>query len=102
MTDATQTLKTVSVTKGSSWIDVRDVGLAHALALEKEDAGGKRLLVSAGPYIWQDFSDYLKQCQNKFRVLRNIQLMQSMTSIRSRTPTYPKGFLILTEVGLLT
>jgi nucleoside-diphosphate-sugar epimerase len=40
----------------SAWVDVRDLALAHILALQKEDAGGKRLLVCAGPYILQDFS----------------------------------------------
>ena len=40
---------------GSSWVDVRDVGLAHTLALGKPDAGGERLIVSAGPFKWQDW-----------------------------------------------
>jgi len=40
---------------GSSWIDVRDLGLAHALALEKEAAGGERIIVSAGPFLWQNW-----------------------------------------------
>jgi nucleoside-diphosphate-sugar epimerase len=33
---------------GGSWVDVRDLGLAHALALEKEAAGGERIIVTAG------------------------------------------------------
>jgi hypothetical protein len=40
---------------GAAWIDVRDLGLAHQLALEKEEAGGERLIVSAGTFKWQDF-----------------------------------------------
>jgi nucleoside-diphosphate-sugar epimerase len=59
---------------GSSWVDVRDLGLAHALALEKGPAGGERIIVSAGksrfvctvliesllvlligPFMWQDW-----------------------------------------------
>jgi hypothetical protein len=40
---------------GAAWIDVRDLGLAHQLALEKNLAGGKRLIVSAGTFKWQDF-----------------------------------------------
>ncbi|KAJ7162469.1 hypothetical protein C8R46DRAFT_348925 [Mycena filopes] len=42
---------------GSSWVDVRDLGRAHTLALLKDAAGGERILVSAGPYVWQDFLD---------------------------------------------
>lgn len=39
----------------SSFIDVRDLGLAHVLALEKEAAGGERVITSSGPYNWQDW-----------------------------------------------
>ena len=35
-------------TIGSAWIDVRDLGLAHVLAAQKEEAGGERVIVSAG------------------------------------------------------
>jgi nucleoside-diphosphate-sugar epimerase len=42
---------------GTCWIDVRDLAEAHALALEKEAAGGERILVSAGLWKWQDFID---------------------------------------------
>lgn len=42
-------------TSGSSWIDVRDLGEAHALALQKDAAGGERMIVSAGLYKWQDW-----------------------------------------------
>lgn len=45
-----------AVTGSSAWVDVRDLALAHTLALQKEDAGGKRLLVCAGSCILQDFS----------------------------------------------
>ncbi|KIP03369.1 hypothetical protein PHLGIDRAFT_110983 [Phlebiopsis gigantea 11061_1 CR5-6] len=37
------------------WVDVRDVGLAHALALEKPAAGGERIIVAGSPYIWQEW-----------------------------------------------
>jgi len=40
---------------GSSWIDVRDLAMAHCLALEKEAAGGQRTLVTAGAFMWQDW-----------------------------------------------
>ncbi|KAF7970721.1 hypothetical protein HWV62_23212 [Athelia sp. TMB] len=39
----------------SSWIDVRDLAEAHKLALETAEAGGERLIISAGPYRWQDW-----------------------------------------------
>ncbi|KAG6884850.1 hypothetical protein C0993_007783 [Termitomyces sp. T159_Od127] len=42
---------------GSSYIDVRDAAEAHTLALEKDAAGGERIIISAGPYIWQDWLD---------------------------------------------
>ncbi|GLB36862.1 putative D-lactaldehyde dehydrogenase [Lyophyllum shimeji] len=44
-------------TQGASWIDVRDVAEAHVLALEKEAAGGERIIISAGSYVWQDWVD---------------------------------------------
>jgi nucleoside-diphosphate-sugar epimerase len=39
----------------SAWVDVRDISEAHVLALEKEEAGGERIFISAGSYVWQDF-----------------------------------------------
>ncbi|KAJ3521179.1 hypothetical protein NM688_g9052 [Phlebia brevispora] len=42
-------------TVGSSWIDVRDLAHAHVLAIQKEAAGGNRIIVSEGPYKWQDW-----------------------------------------------
>ena len=31
-----------------SWVDVRDIAEAHVVALEKPEAGGERILFSAG------------------------------------------------------
>jgi len=42
-------------TVGSSWIDARDLGEAHVLAINKEAASGHRIIVSEGPFRWQDF-----------------------------------------------
>ncbi|KAH7884064.1 hypothetical protein F5I97DRAFT_1646596 [Phlebopus sp. FC_14] len=42
---------------GTCWIDVRDLAEAHVLALEKQDAGGHRIIVSGGLWKWQDFID---------------------------------------------
>jgi nucleoside-diphosphate-sugar epimerase len=33
---------------GTCWIDVRDLANAHVISLEKEAAGGERIIVSAG------------------------------------------------------
>ncbi|GJE89213.1 aldehyde reductase [Phanerochaete sordida] len=42
-------------TEGQSWVDVRDLAHAHALALQRPEAGGERIIVSSGPWNWQDF-----------------------------------------------
>lgn len=42
----------------SSYVDVRDLALAHVLALQKPEAGGERIIVSAGPYKWQDWGKH--------------------------------------------
>ncbi|KAJ7232314.1 NAD-P-binding protein [Mycena haematopus] len=42
---------------GGCWIDVRDLALAHVRALEKEAAGGERIIITAGAFAWQDFLD---------------------------------------------
>ncbi|KAJ7737805.1 D-lactaldehyde dehydrogenase [Mycena maculata] len=39
------------------WVDVRDLALAHVRALQKEAAGAERIIVSAGPFLWQDWLD---------------------------------------------
>ncbi|KAF8873079.1 D-lactaldehyde dehydrogenase [Infundibulicybe gibba] len=41
----------------STWVDVRDVAEAQVRALEREEAGGERIMVSAGRYTWQDWLD---------------------------------------------
>lgn len=42
---------------GSCYVDVRDLAEAHRLALEKEKAGGERIIINAGVFKWQDFID---------------------------------------------
>ncbi|KAI5993189.1 hypothetical protein EDC04DRAFT_2910899 [Pisolithus marmoratus] len=42
---------------GTCWVDVRDVAKAHRLALEKQEAGGERIIISSGLFKWQDFID---------------------------------------------
>ncbi|KAL0062381.1 hypothetical protein AAF712_010727 [Marasmius tenuissimus] len=41
----------------SSWVDVRDVAEAHVRALLKQEAGGNRIIVSAGHFNWQEWLD---------------------------------------------
>ena len=43
---------------GGSWVDVRDLAEAHVLALERESAGGQRIIASAGQWIWQEWGEY--------------------------------------------
>lgn len=40
---------------GSEWVDVRDLAEAHTLSLQREAAGGERIIVSGGPWKWQDW-----------------------------------------------
>ncbi|KAF9258739.1 D-lactaldehyde dehydrogenase [Marasmius fiardii PR-910] len=44
-------------TKFTCWVDVRDVAEAHIRALVKEEAGGKRIIVSVEPFFWQEWLD---------------------------------------------
>jgi nucleoside-diphosphate-sugar epimerase len=37
-----------SVAVYNSWVDVRDLAVAHVLALQRPGAGGERLIISAG------------------------------------------------------
>ncbi|KAI1798372.1 NAD(P)-binding protein [Ganoderma leucocontextum] len=39
---------------GTSWVDVRDVAEAHALAFIEPAVGGERIIVSANAFKWQD------------------------------------------------
>ncbi|RPD52415.1 NAD(P)-binding protein [Lentinus tigrinus ALCF2SS1-7] len=49
--------KETLATWGSSWVDVRDVGLAHVLAMQTPGAGGERIIISNDVYKLQDFVD---------------------------------------------
>ncbi|KAF8879131.1 D-lactaldehyde dehydrogenase [Infundibulicybe gibba] len=46
-----------SIPDDRPWADVRDVATAHVLALEKPEAGGERIIISAGPSVWQEWLD---------------------------------------------
>ncbi|KAJ8522802.1 hypothetical protein ONZ45_g648 [Pleurotus djamor] len=44
---------------GSCWVDVRDLAEAHVRALEIPEAGSERVIISAGPYVWQDWRKFI-------------------------------------------
>lgn len=44
-----------------NWIDLRDTALAHVLALEVEEAKGKRLLVADTHKFWQEIRESIDQ-----------------------------------------
>lgn len=56
----------LSPTGNYFWVDVRDIATAHALAIEKPEAAGKRFFVTKGPYnnvevvkiIGEEFPEY--------------------------------------------
>ena len=39
-----------ALSESNSWIDVRDTALAHVLALEKDEAGGQRIITASGAF----------------------------------------------------
>ncbi|KAL5521236.1 hypothetical protein ACEPAG_9159 [Sanghuangporus baumii] len=45
----------------AAWVDVRDVALGHARAIEVPEAGGQRFILSSGMFIWQDWFDAANQ-----------------------------------------
>lgn len=40
---------------GNCWVDVRDLGEAHVLALVKEGVANERVIVSAEGWVWQEW-----------------------------------------------
>ncbi|PCH42497.1 NAD(P)-binding protein [Wolfiporia cocos MD-104 SS10] len=47
---------------GSEWADVRDVAHAHVLAVQKPEAAGNRIIVSQGPWKWEDWIIAARHC----------------------------------------
>jgi nucleoside-diphosphate-sugar epimerase len=39
-----------ALSESNSWVDVRDTALGHVLALEKDAAGGERIITSSGVF----------------------------------------------------
>jgi len=46
-------------TSSGCWVDVRDLAEAHVRAIQVEEAGGSRYVLSAGPFTMQDLLDSL-------------------------------------------
>ncbi|KAF7966124.1 hypothetical protein HWV62_39968 [Athelia sp. TMB] len=51
----TSTSPTDDFKTGNCWVDVRDLALGHLRALEKAEAGGERIVLAQGTFVWQDF-----------------------------------------------
>jgi len=65
---------------GVSWVDVRDVAAAHVAALEKEEAGDERILVSAPAITNQEFVEAAK------RAAASLGIKGVQTGIRNYDP----------------
>lgn len=50
----------------SCYVDVRDLGVAHVLALQKAEAGGERIIVSTGEWNWQDWINAARKVEPSF------------------------------------
>ena len=48
VSDSPKTKETLS--ESNSWVDVRDTALGHVLALEKDAAGGQRIITASGEH----------------------------------------------------
>jgi hypothetical protein len=74
---------------GGCWVDVRDLALAHVRALQKEEAGGERIIITAGAFAWQDwracFSFSSSVC---FPSFRHFYLPLLVTASPIFTPVY--------------
>ncbi|KAF8873071.1 D-lactaldehyde dehydrogenase [Infundibulicybe gibba] len=44
-------------TEGPCWVDVRDLAEGHVRALEREEAGGERIIIASGINTWQEWLD---------------------------------------------
>jgi nucleoside-diphosphate-sugar epimerase len=43
------------------YIDVRDIALAHILAVEKAEAGGKRFFITRGPFCNKEIAEIIAE-----------------------------------------
>ena len=50
--DSPKTKEDLAESDSNSWVDVRDTALGHVLALEKEAAGGERIITASGAFVF--------------------------------------------------
>ena len=51
VSDSPKTKEDLAESDSNSWVDVRDTALGHVLALEKEAAGGQRIITASGAFV---------------------------------------------------
>lgn len=52
-------------TAGGCWVDVRDIALAHVKAIKTPEASEQRVIISAGPFKWQDWVNSARKVHPK-------------------------------------
>jgi len=52
-----------------SWVDVRDLSEGHVKAIQVEEAGGHRFILTSGNFVWQDW------CKSTFFAVRQRQFV---------------------------
>ncbi|KAJ3820713.1 hypothetical protein F5880DRAFT_1615323 [Lentinula raphanica] len=81
---------------GGCWIDVRDFAEAQVLALQKDNVANERVIVCAGPFVWQEWRMFLLALKPVDQSSTRNDLLVDVAN--SLTPTYlpshpnlPKG-----------
>ncbi|KAF8877686.1 D-lactaldehyde dehydrogenase [Infundibulicybe gibba] len=59
-------------TEAIPWVDVRDLAEGHVRALEREAAGGERIIISGGVNTWQDWLDVAHSIESSPAMTRGI------------------------------
>ena len=77
--------------RGTGWVDVRDVAEAHVVALEKEEGGDERIIVSASSVPRQEFIEAAKRAA----ILLGIQGVQM--GVPNYDPAEAKDFVRFNE-----
>jgi nucleoside-diphosphate-sugar epimerase len=76
---------------GGCWIDIRDLALAHVRALKKEEAGGERIIITAGAFSWQDWRTYIILFPHPPHVLPHESLTPHPVAAAPPSSKYLKG-----------
>ncbi|KAF5320520.1 hypothetical protein D9611_010721 [Ephemerocybe angulata] len=50
----------------NAWVDVRDIAEAHVRAMEREEAGGERIIVSEGTFFFNEWLDLANKAGAEF------------------------------------